>query len=93
VIRRRRPEPGTYVYLAVAVAVLAGLGIAALGAWRVGITVGGVAIGLAGVVRGVLPERVAGLLRIRRRSSDVLLMVAFGAALVTLPWLVPTPPG
>jgi len=93
VTRRRRLEAGTYVYLAVAVGVLVGVAIAAFGAWRLGITVVGVAVGAAGVVRAVLPDRAAGLLRIRRRGSDVLLMLAFGAALIVLPWVVPTPPG
>lgn len=87
-----RPEPGTYVYAAVAVAVGAGMVLVAFGPWRTGITAAGVAMVVAGAVRSAVPDRLAGLLRIRRRASDVVLMVGMGAALITLAAVVPTPP-
>jgi ABC-type uncharacterized transport system permease subunit len=46
----------------------------------------------AGIARGALPERIAGLLRIRRRSSDVLLMLAFGTVLIALGVMIPNQP-
>lgn len=88
----RRAELGTYVYAAVAITVLVGLAFVALGAWRTGTVVAGVAMVTAGVARWALPERIAGLLRIRRRSSDVLLMLAFGAMLITLGVVIRTQP-
>lgn len=84
-----RLELGTYVYAGVATTVLVGFGFIAAGAWRAGITLAGMALITAGVTRGALPERLAGLLRIRRRVSDVVLMLAFGVALITLATLIP----
>jgi hypothetical protein len=87
-----RPEAGTYVYGGAALAVLVAIALVAFGRWQLGVTVAGAALGVAGVCRGALPERAAGLLRIRRRTSDVLLMLGFAVALVALAALVPTPP-
>jgi len=91
-VSRGRPEPGTYVYAAVAIAVGVGLLLVGQGSWRTGVTVAGAAMVVAGAVRSAVPERLAGLLRIRRRASDVVLMVGMGAALITLAAVVPTPP-
>jgi hypothetical protein len=87
-----RLEPGTYVYAAVAAAVGVGLLLVSQGSWRTGLTVVGGAMVAAGAVRSAVPDRLAGLLRIRRRASDVVLMVGMGAALITLAAAVPTPP-
>ena len=86
----RRLAPGTVAYVAVAVAVLVGLGLVALGAWQAGITVVGVAMAAASLARALLPERLAGLLRIRRRTSDVVLMLGFGVVLIALAIAIPT---
>ena len=88
----RRAELGTYVYAAVAIAVLFGLVLVVIGVWRAGTIVAGGAMVTAGVARGALPERIAGLLRIRRRSSDVLLMLTFGAVLIALGVMVRNQP-
>lgn len=88
----RRPEPGTYVYVAVAVAIAIGVTLAAAGAWRFGVTVAGVAMVAGGVFRGAVPERSVGLLRVRRRSTDVVLMIGMGAVLIALAAMVPPPP-
>jgi hypothetical protein len=86
----RRLAPGTVAYVAVAVAVLVGLGLVALGAWQAGITVAGAAMAAASLARALLPERLAGLLRIRRRTSDVVLMLGFGVVLIALAIAIPT---
>jgi ABC-type uncharacterized transport system permease subunit len=88
----RRSELGTYIYAGVAVAVLFGLVLVAIGGWRAGTIVAGGAMITAGIARGALPERIAGLLRIRRRSSDVLLMLAFGTVLIALGVMIPNQP-
>ena len=89
----RQLEPGTVAYAAVALAVLIGLGLVALGAWQAGTTVAGVAMAGASLARALLPERLAGLLRIRRRTSDVVVMLGFGVALITLAVAIPARAG
>nr|CAA9350677.1 MAG: hypothetical protein AVDCRST_MAG46-2573 [uncultured Nocardioidaceae bacterium] len=91
--RARRFQPGTVAYVAVAVAVLVGLALVALGAWQAGMTVAGAAMAAASVARALLPERLAGLLRVRRRTSDVVLMLGFGVALITLAAAIPARAG
>ncbi|MDQ3627245.1 MAG: DUF3017 domain-containing protein [Actinomycetota bacterium] len=86
---RRLPPAGTVIYLAMAVTVTAGLGLALTGAWRDGITVTGAALVTAGAFRAVVPERMAGLLRVRRRTSDTAVLVGLGVALVVLVLMIP----
>ena len=40
-----------------------------------------------------LPERQAGMLRVRRKGSDVVMMLLVGVALVVLAVVVPDQPG
>jgi hypothetical protein len=86
----RRPQTlGGVVYLLVLAAVLTGLALAVAGAWRTGVTwIGGALVAAAGV-RVVLPERQAGMLRVRRKGPDVLLMLLGGAGLVTMALWIP----
>lgn len=90
----RRPQTlGGAVYLLVLVAALVGVAISVTGAWRVGVGWVGGSVIVAGLVRLVLPERKAGMLRVRRRASDVVMLLGAGAALVVLAIVVPNQPG
>ncbi len=89
--RSGRPAVGTFIYVAMAVAVAVGLGLALTGTWRQGITVTGAALVVAGGFRALVPERMAGLLRVRRRTSDTAALVGLGVALVVLSRMIPVP--
>lgn len=90
----RRPQTvGGGVYLLVVGAALTGLAITVLGAWRTGVIWMGAALLVGGTARLVLPERQAGMLRVRRKASDVLMMVLVGVALIVLALVVPEQPG
>ncbi len=96
-----RPEPprtrpstlGGAAYILVALAATAGLGIVAFGPWRTGLTVIGSALVAGGVARMLLPDELAGMLKVRRKSLDVLLMVGLGSALIVLAQVVPDAAG
>ena len=89
----RRPQTlGGVVYLAVLAASLVGLGIVFLGAWRTGLAWIGVALLVAALTRLVLSERGAGMLRVRRKWSDVLMLTAAGVGLIVLTIVVPNQP-
>jgi hypothetical protein len=60
--------------------VLIGLAITIAGPWRTGISWMGAGLVLAALGRLVLPERRAGMLRVRRKAPDVLMLGAVGAA-------------
>jgi len=86
----KRPQTlGGVVYLAVLVASLVGLGIVVAGAWRTGVSWIGTGLLVAAVARLVLSERGAGMLRVRRRWSDVLMLTVAGVALIVLAIVVP----
>lgn len=90
----RRPQTfGGIVYLLVVATVLAGLAVAVAGAWRTGVSWMGGAVVVAGVCRLALPERRAGMLRVRRKGTDVAMLLVAGAALVVLAIVVPHQPG
>lgn len=89
----RRPQTfGGGVYLAVVATVLSGLAVTVAGAWRTGVVWMGVGLFVGGVARLVLPERRAGMLRVRRKASDVAMLLLAGAALVVLAVVVPDQP-
>lgn len=86
----KRPQTlGGVVYLAVLAASLVGLGIVVAGAWRTGVSWIGTGLLVAAVARLVLTERGAGMLRVRRRWSDVLMLTVAGIALIVLAIVVP----
>ena len=75
---------------------LAVLGLLAVGLvgvsldyWRKGAILMGAAPLLAAVLRLVLPARETGLLTIRGRRFDVVLLTATGVAVIALAWVVP----
>ncbi len=88
----RRTALGSVVYASVLIGLSSGLVIVVTGPWRTGAAVCGGAMLAAGASRLLIPERVAGLLRVRRRSSDALMMLLLGAALVMLAVVVPSQP-
>lgn len=77
------------VYLAVVAVTLAGLLIAILGPWRRGVMVLGIAILLAAAARGVLSDAEAGMLRVRRRITDMVMLAVVGVALIVLANVIP----
>lgn len=90
----RRPQTfGGGVYLIVVATALTGLAITALGAWRPGVAWIGGGLIVGGVARLLLPERRSGMLRVRRKGSDVVMMLVAGAVLVVLAIVVPDQPG
>jgi hypothetical protein len=83
---------GTVPYLAVLVLTVAGVYFA----WRQGPTGGGaggviagVALLAAAVVRLLVPANAAGLLATRKRATDVLMLSAFGVALLVMGLVLP----
>jgi hypothetical protein len=89
----RRPQTlGGVVYLGVLAASLVGLGIVFAGAWRTGLGWIGVALLVAASARAVLSERGAGMLRVRRKWTDVLMLTVAGVGLIALTIAVPNQP-
>jgi Protein of unknown function (DUF3017) len=74
---------------AVLAVVVVGLVIVASGHFRGGCVVVGAGASLAAVLRAMLPERRAGLLVVRHRFLDVVLMTALGVGIVVLAVVVP----
>lgn len=90
----KRPQTlGGVVYLAVLGASVVGLGIVSAGAWRTGLAWVGVSLLVAASTRLVLSERGAGMLRVRRKWSDVLMLAMAGVALIVLTIVVPQQSG
>jgi predicted phage tail protein len=88
-----RPQTvGGAVYLAVVVTALTGLAITVAGAWRTGVVWMGVGLLVGGAARLLIPERRAGMLRVRRKVPDVVMLVLAGVALVVLALVVPDQP-
>jgi Protein of unknown function (DUF3017) len=90
--RALRPSIGGLLYSMVAICLVIGLVLAATGPWRTGVGICGGGLIAAGFGRAAIPDRMAGLLRIRRRWADVVTMLALGIALVVLAVIVPDQP-
>jgi hypothetical protein len=79
--------------LASAVAVgAAGLLVTLFDGWRDGVVLFGCAVLLAGVFRLVLSDEQAGLLRVRRRTFDVVMLFGMGLVILALGLIVPGVP-
>ena len=90
----KRPQTlGGVVYLCVLAAAMVGLVIVLAGPWRTGLSWIGAGLLVASVTRLVLSDRRAGMLRVRRKWSDVLMLTVAGVGLVVLAVVVPNPPG
>ncbi len=65
-----------------------GLGIVALGHWRAGSTLIGAATTVGGVLR-LLPQQRVGLLAVRNRPLDSILLLGVGIGVIVLAWWIP----
>ncbi len=83
---------GGVVYLAVLATAALGLVVVVAGAWRAGVSWMGAGLLLGAAARLVLTERGAGMLRVRRRLSDVAMLTVAGVALIVLAVVVPNQP-
>jgi hypothetical protein len=91
---RRYPSTlGGAIYIVVALTTAAGLGLIAIGPWRAGLATMGGALIAGAVARLVLNDDNAGMLKVRRKSLDVLFMAGLGASLIALSIAVPNQPG
>jgi hypothetical protein len=86
----RRPSTlGGLVYLVVLALSIAGLVVVAVGPWRKGIALVGIALLLAALARLVLAELNAGMLRVRGKLFDVVALGGVGAVLILLAAVIP----
>lgn len=90
----RKPSTlGGVIYLAVLAAAIIGIVISATGAWRTGVSWLGLALIAAATARVVLPDANAGMLRVRRKSLDAVILAGAGAVLLFLATTIPNQPG
>ncbi len=92
---RRIPSTvGGMVYLIVVATSLVGLVVVAVGPWRRGVGLIGLALLLGALARALLRDRDAGMLRVRRnRWVDVLMLGGVGTAMIVLASVIPNQPG
>jgi hypothetical protein len=90
---RRYPSTlGGMFYLVVLGVSAVGLGIVSEGDWRLGVKWISGALVVAAVVRLVIPAPQAGMLAVRRRGVDVVILAALGIALWFLSTSIPNHP-
>lgn len=90
---RRYPSTiGGAFYLIVIAVVAIAIGIVTTGSWRLGIRWFGSALIFAALVRAVLPAKDAGMLAVRKRWWDCLLLAGTGIALIVLAGSIPDQP-
>jgi hypothetical protein len=90
---RRHPSTiGGMFYLGVLGLTLVGIGIVATGDWRAGIRWVAGGLLLASAVRLVLPSREAGMLAVRHRAVDCLMLAVVGVLLLFLASTIPNQP-
>lgn len=91
---RRYPSTiGGAFYLLVLTVCVVGVGVVVAGEWRTGIRVFGGALLLGSLVRLLLSNRDAGMLAVRFKAFDVLMLASLGAALIFLAGSIPDQPG
>ncbi|WP_323793841.1 DUF3017 domain-containing protein [Nocardioides sp.] len=92
-VERRYPSTiGGACYLVVLLVASLGIALVALSDWRVGVRVVAGALGAAALLRLVLPRRDAGMLAVRHRSIDVIMLGGVAAALWFLAGDIPDQP-
>lgn len=90
---RRHPSTlGGALYLLILATMALGVVLAYLDDWRLGARILGGALLSAGALRLVLPERDAGMLRVRHRLVDVGVLALMGGAIVWLAGDIPEQP-
>jgi hypothetical protein len=93
VARIKQPSTiGGAVFLVVLVLALIGIGIGAAGPWRLGVSWLGGSLLVATVGRLILPGDDAGMLGVRRRRFDTLLLAGVGIVLIVLATTIPDQP-
>ncbi|NYG60206.1 asparagine N-glycosylation enzyme membrane subunit Stt3 [Nocardioides daedukensis] len=80
---------GGLVYLGVLAGALTGVVVAALGPWRVGVSVLAVSMLLGAGARLMIPEANTGMLKVRNRYVDAAILVAMGVAIIVLATTIP----
>ena len=91
---RRYPSTiGGAFYLLVLAVVAGGLGLVVLAEWRTGVRVIGGALVFAALARLLLRARDAGMLAVRHKVLDAVVLVALGSALIFLAGSIPDQPG
>lgn len=91
---RRYPSTiGGAFYLLVLAVTVAGLAVASLSDWRIGIRIVGGSLLFAAVVRTALGPRDAGMLAVRHKALDVAVLIGLGVALIFLTTSIPDQPG
>lgn len=91
--RRIPSTPGGLVYLIVVAISAVGLLIVAFGPWRRGVALIGVALLVGALMRALLRDRDAGMLRVRRsRWVDVLMLGGVGTTMIVLASVIPNQP-
>jgi hypothetical protein len=92
-LQPRRPRTrGGLVYLGVLAVAIGGFVLVMLGQWRPGTSLLGITFLLATIGRMALPDRDAGMLKLRRKAIDVPTLLAIGLALIVLASVVPDAP-
>jgi hypothetical protein len=90
---RRHPSTiGGLFYLVVLAVTGVGIVISWTGDWRLGVKWIGAALVLGAVVRLVLPRRDAGMLAVRNRVVDAVMLSGVGAAVIFLSESIPNQP-
>jgi len=96
VVEEERRYPSTLggaFYLACLGAVAAGLLVVVYGDWRLGIRIMGGSLLASALVRVVLRSRDAGMLAVRNKPIDALVLVGLGVAMIWLAGSIPDQPG
>lgn len=86
---RGTSNPTQWPLLIIVAGVVVGLGIAVLGEWRMGALVIGTSLTIGAVERTLLTRRAAGMLQVRSKAFDVILLLAMGVGIIVLAILVP----
>ena len=90
---RRYPSTiGGAFYLLVLVVVVVAIGVAALDEWRTGIRLMGGALVAGALIRLVLRARDAGMLAVRHKVLDAVILLVLGGLLIFLAGSIPDQP-
>lgn len=79
---------GQWPLASVLAGVAAGLAVVAFGHWRAGSTLIGAAVTAGGLLR-LLPQTRVGLLAVRSRALDSIVLLGLGIGILVLAWVVP----